>query len=64
MTTTSYTTTSARAEMNELRRLKSLLPPELQSWVMVEGSTEVNPPLIRSEEIGKDEIEIQVDLAK
>ena len=62
--TTSYTTTSARAEMNELRRLKSLLPPELQSWVMVEGSTEVNPPLVRCEEIGKDEIEIQVDLAK
>jgi Protein of unknown function (DUF3318) len=62
--TTSYTTSSARAEMNELRRLKNLLPPELQSWVMVEGTTEVNPPLVRSEEIGKDEIEIQIDLAK
>jgi hypothetical protein len=60
---TSYTT-SARAEMSELRRLKSILPPELQSWVMVEGSTEVNPPLIRCEELGKDEIEIQIDLAK
>ncbi|WP_036478024.1 DUF3318 domain-containing protein [Myxosarcina sp. GI1] len=56
--------TSARAEINELRRLKTLLPPELQSWVIVEGTTEVNPPLIRSEEIGKDEIEIQIDLAK
>ena len=64
MTTSSYTTSSARAEMNELRRLKSLLPPELQSWVIVEGSIEVNPPLVRSEEIGKDEIEIQIDLAK
>ncbi len=61
---TSYTTSSARAEMNELRRLKTLLPPELQSWVMVESSTEVNPPLIRSEELGKDEVEIQIDLAK
>jgi hypothetical protein len=50
--------------MSELRRLKTLLPPELQSWVTVEGSTEVNPPLIRSEEIGRDEIEIQIDLAK
>jgi len=50
--------------MNELRRLKTLLPPELQSWVTVEGSTEVNPPLIRCEEIGRDEVEIQVDLAK
>ena len=62
--TTSFTTSSARAEMNELRRLKSLLPPELQSWVMIEGSTEVNPPLVRCEEIGKDDIEIQIDLAK
>ena len=45
-----YTASSARAEINELRRLKTLLPPELQSWVMVEGTTEINPPLIRSEE--------------
>ncbi len=50
--------------MSELRRLKSLLPPELQSWVMVESATDVNPPLIRCEELGRDEIEIQVDLAK
>lgn len=62
--TTSYATSSARAEMSELRRLKTLLPPELQSWVMVEGTTEVNPPLIRSEEIGRDEVEIQIDLVK
>ncbi|MDJ0576422.1 MAG: DUF3318 domain-containing protein [Xenococcaceae cyanobacterium MO_234.B1] len=60
----SYAASSARAEINELRRLKTLLPPELQSWVIVEGTTEVNPPLVRSEEIGKDEIEIQIDLAK
>jgi hypothetical protein len=31
---------------------------------MVEGSTEINPPLIRSEELGRDEIEVQIDLAK
>jgi hypothetical protein len=61
---TSYSAASARAEMTELRRLKTLLPPELQSWVMVEASAEVNPPLIRSEELGRDEIEIQIDLAK
>jgi Protein of unknown function (DUF3318) len=60
----SYTTASARAEMNELRRLKSLIPPELQSWVTVETTTEVNPPLVRSEEIGKDQVEIQIDLVK
>lgn len=61
---TSYATSSARAEMSELRRLKTLLPPELQSWVTVEGTTEVNPPLVRSEEIGKDQVEIQIDLVK
>lgn len=61
---TTYVTSSARAEMSELRRLKGLLPPELQSWVMVEGTTEVNPPLIRCEEIGRDEVEIQIDLTK
>lgn len=61
---TSYATSTARAEMSELRRLKSLLPPELQSWVMVEGSTEINPPLIRCEEIGRDEVEVQIDLVK
>ncbi len=61
---TSYATSNARAEISELRRLKTLLPPELQSWVMIEGTTEVNPPLIRCEELGRDEIEIQIDLAK
>lgn len=61
---TSYATSSARSEMGELRRLKGLLPPEMQSWVTVEGTTEVNPPLIRCEEIGKDQVEIQIDLVK
>ncbi|MGL5082383.1 MAG: DUF3318 domain-containing protein [Microcoleaceae cyanobacterium] len=61
---TSYATSTARAEISELRRLKSLLPPELQSWVTVEKSVEINPPLIRCEEIGKDQVEVQVDLAK
>jgi hypothetical protein len=50
--------------MSELRRLRTLLPPELQSWVSVEASTAVNPPLITCEEIGKDEVEIQIDMAK
>ncbi|MEB3339734.1 DUF3318 domain-containing protein [Okeania sp.] len=61
---TSYATTTARAEMTEIRRLKGLLPPELQSWVMVEKSIEVNPTLIRSEEIGKDQVEISIDLVR
>lgn len=61
---TSYATSTARADLSELRRLKSLLPPELKSWVTIEASTSVNPPLILSEEIGKDQVEIQIDLAK
>lgn len=50
--------------MSELQRLKSLLPPELQSWVFIESSAAVDPPLIVCEEIGRDEVEIQVDLAR
>ncbi|ULP33073.1 DUF3318 domain-containing protein [Leptolyngbya boryana CZ1] len=50
--------------MSELRRLKTLLPPELQSWVTIETTTAVNPPLITCEEIGRDEIEIQIDMPK
>jgi hypothetical protein len=60
----SYASSTARAEMTELRRLRGLLPPELQSWVSVEATTMVNPPLILSEEIGKDEVEIQLDMVK
>jgi len=48
--------------MSELQRLKSLLPPENQSWVLVEAAAAIDPPLITLEEIGRDEVEIQVDL--
>ena len=61
---TSYATSTARADLSELRRLKTLLPPELKSWVTIEASTAVNPPLITCEEIGKDQVEVQIDLAK
>jgi Protein of unknown function (DUF3318) len=60
----SYAASTARSEMSELRRLKSLLPPELQSWVLVEVATAVNPALITCEEIGRDEVEIQIDMPK
>ncbi|MGD1902706.1 MAG: DUF3318 domain-containing protein [Geitlerinemataceae cyanobacterium] len=59
-----YAAATAKAEINELRRLRGLLPPELQSWVTVEKTTEVDPPLVRSEELSKDEVEIAVDLVK
>jgi hypothetical protein len=61
---TSYAASTARAEMSELRRLKTLLPPELQSWVSIEVATAVNPTLITSEEIGRDEVEVQIDMLK
>ena len=48
--------------MSELQRLKSLLPPENESWVFVEAAAAIDPPLITLEEIGSDEVEIQVDL--
>jgi hypothetical protein len=55
---------NVRTEMNELRRLRSLLPPELQSWVTVEATTAVNPPLVACEELGQDQVEIQIDLIR
>ena len=48
--------------MSELQRLKSLLPPENESWVFVEPAAAIDPPLIALEEIGRDEVEIQIDL--
>jgi len=48
--------------MSELQRLKSLLPPENESWVFVEAAASIDPPLITLEEIGRDEVEIQIDL--
>jgi len=48
--------------MSELQRLKSLLPPENESWVFIEPAAAIDPPLITLEEIGRDEVEIQIDL--
>ncbi len=48
--------------MSELQRLKSLLPPENESWVFIEATASIDPPLITLEEIGRDEVEIQIDL--
>jgi len=39
-----------------------LLPPENESWVFVEAAAAIDPPLITLEEIGRDEVEIQIDL--
>ena len=36
----------------------------MQSWVFVEAAAAADPPLVSLEEIGRDEVEIQVDLEK
>ena len=41
-----------------------MLPPENESWVFVEAAAAIDPPLITLEEIGRDEVEIQIDLDK
>lgn len=61
---TSFASSTARSDLSELRRLKGLLPPELRSWVTVEAAIDMTPPLITCEEIGKDQVEIQIDLEK
>ena len=48
--------------MSELHRLKSLLHPENESWVFIEAAAAIDTPLITLEEIGRDEVEIQIDL--
>jgi len=48
--------------MSELQRLKNLFPPGKESWVFVEAAAAIDPPLITLEEIGRDEVEIQIDL--
>jgi len=48
--------------MSELLRLNSLLTPEIESWVFIEAAAAIDPPLITLEEIGRDEVEIQIDL--
>jgi len=48
--------------MSELQRLKSLLPPENESWVFIEAAAAIDPPVITLEEIGRDEVEIQINL--
>jgi len=61
---TSFATSSVRSDLSELRRLKTLLPPELKSWVTIESTTAVNPPLITCEELSRDQVEIQLDLVR
>ena len=46
--------------MSELRR-QSSLPPENESWVFIEAAAAIDP-LITLEEIGRDEVENQIDL--
>ncbi len=50
--------------MSEIQRLKTLLPTELQTRVVVVRSTDVNPALIATEKVGRDRYAIQLDLLR
>jgi Protein of unknown function (DUF3318) len=48
----------------ESRRLNELLPSELQAWVKIMAADGVRPKLIASEEAGRDEVVILLDMLR
>ncbi|MBV9389224.1 MAG: DUF3318 domain-containing protein [Chroococcidiopsidaceae cyanobacterium CP_BM_ER_R8_30] len=59
------TTVSAiEGKMSEQQRLKTLLPKELQGWVAIKATSEVNPSLIRSVKVDKVKVETQIDVIR
>jgi len=48
----------------ETRRLQELLPPELQAWVKIMPADGVRPKLIASEEAGRDEVVVLLDMLR
>lgn len=53
-----------KGKISERQRLRTLLPKELQGWVSVKATSEVNQPLIKSEKVGRVQVEIQLDLIR
>jgi len=50
-------------ESPEIERLQKLLPPQLQNRVMLQGTTEIKPPLIKCEKVSRQgQFQIQIDL--
>lgn len=50
-------------ESPEIERLQKLLPPKLQNKVMLQGTTEIKPPLIKCEKVSRQaQFQIQIDL--
>lgn len=61
----SSVTSALTVELPELQRLKTLLPPKLHNRVSIKDTTEINPPLIKTEKVGRGgKVEIQVDLIR
>ena len=52
---------TADAYQGEFRRLQGLLPGEMRGWVTIVPATAMNPPVITSEEVDKDQVEVQID---
>lgn len=50
-------------ESPEIERLQKLLPPQLQNRVMLQGTAEIKPPLIKCEKVSRQgQFQIQIDL--
>lgn len=50
-------------ESPEIKRLQKLLPPQLQNRVMLQGTAEIKPPLIKCEKVTRQgKFQIQIDL--
>jgi hypothetical protein len=50
-------------ENAEIQRLKKLLPPQLKNRVILQGTTEIKPPLIKCEKVSRQgQFQIQIDL--
>ncbi len=50
--------------MSEIKRLKTLLPPELRSQVIIVRTTKVNSALISARKTGNDRFAVQIDLMR
>jgi hypothetical protein len=54
---------SMTGDFNELQRLNKLLPPQLKNRVILQGTTEIKPPLIKCEKVSRQgQFQIQIDL--
>lgn len=63
---TSSVSDAMTVKVSELQRLKTLLPSQLHNRVILQGTTEINPTLIKCERVvgSKGKVQIQIDLIR